>query len=129
VRKNGCSAVDPRAHAYGRNAAAAWADRWTQTPLLCICKKLPRQRIPAHPTPEVRDLKNRNSRNSSFSISVDSVLPPRVKLEELLFEILPAGFTEKKKRNKVKNLLTEMRAKDKTIKSKGKGQDHKWFLI
>ncbi|MCF6249509.1 MAG: transcriptional regulator, partial [Desulfobacula sp.] len=54
---------------------------------------------------------------------------PRAKLEELLFEMLPADLTEKKKRNKVKNLLTEMRAKDRTIKSKGKGHDHKWFLI
>ena len=53
---------------------------------------------------------------------------PRVKLEELLFEMLPADLTEKKKRNKVKNLLTEMRARDKSIKSKGQGRDHKWML-
>jgi len=53
---------------------------------------------------------------------------PRVRIEELLFEMLPADLTEKKKRNKVKNLLTEMRARDRSIKSKGKGRDHKWVL-
>jgi len=54
---------------------------------------------------------------------------PRVRLEELLFEMLPAGLTEKKKRNKVKNLLTEMRAKDKTIKRIGKGPKSKWTFF
>jgi len=53
---------------------------------------------------------------------------PRVKLEELLFEMIPADLMEKKKRNKVKNLLTEMRVRDKSIKSKGQGRDHKWML-
>ena len=53
---------------------------------------------------------------------------PRVRLEELLFEMLPADLTEKKKRNKVKNLLTEMRAKDKTIKRIGKGPKSKWIF-
>ncbi|MBW2659419.1 MAG: hypothetical protein JRC87_07505 [Deltaproteobacteria bacterium] len=53
---------------------------------------------------------------------------PRIKLEELLFEMLPADLTEEKKRNKVKNLLTEMRAKDKSIQSEGRGRDHKWIL-
>ncbi len=53
---------------------------------------------------------------------------PRVKLEELLFEMLPADLTEKKKRNRVKNLLTEMRAKDKNVRSEGKGTDFKWTL-
>ncbi len=52
----------------------------------------------------------------------------RMKLEELLFEMLPADLTSEKKRNKVKNLLTEMRAKDKSIKSIGKGTDYKWIL-
>jgi len=42
--------------------------------------------------------------------------------------MLPADLTEKKKRNKVKNLLPEMRAIDKMIKSKGKGTEHKWIL-
>jgi len=51
---------------------------------------------------------------------------PRVRIEELLFEMLPIDLTEKKKRNKVKNLLTEMRAKDKTIKRIGKGPKSKW---
>ena len=51
---------------------------------------------------------------------------PRVRIEELLFEMLPVDLTEKKKRNKVKNLLTEMRAKDKTIKRIGKGPKSKW---
>ena len=53
---------------------------------------------------------------------------PRVKLEELLFEMLPADLTEKKKRNRVKNLLTEMRARDNNIRSEGKGVDFKWIL-
>lgn len=53
---------------------------------------------------------------------------PRSKLEELLFEMLPADLPTEKKENKVKNLLTEMRAKDKTIASVGKGNDYKWML-
>jgi hypothetical protein len=52
-----------------------------------------------------------------------------VKLEELLFEMLPADLTEKKRRNKVKNLLTEMRAEDKTIKKIGKGPKSKWTFF
>jgi len=39
--------------------------------------------------------------------------------------MLSAGLTEKKKRNKVKNLLMEMRARDKTIKRIGKGPQSK----
>ncbi|MDO3378545.1 RNA-binding domain-containing protein [Geoalkalibacter halelectricus] len=52
----------------------------------------------------------------------------RLQLEELLFSMLPGGLTEEKKRHKVKNLLTEMRAKDKTIFSVKSGQDHLWCL-
>ena len=53
----------------------------------------------------------------------------RIKLEELLFEMLPADLTSEKKRNRVKNLLTEMRAKDKSIKRIGKGPKSKWTLF
>lgn len=53
---------------------------------------------------------------------------PRARLEELLFEMLPADLTSVKKQNKVKNLLSEMRAKDQSIKSSGKGTDYKWRL-
>jgi hypothetical protein len=35
--------------------------------------------------------------------------------EELLFSMLPAILSNEKKRNKVKNLLTEMRMKDKSL--------------
>ncbi|MHB8707999.1 MAG: RNA-binding domain-containing protein [Desulfuromonadales bacterium] len=53
---------------------------------------------------------------------------PRTQLEDLLFSMLPDGLAEEKKRHKVKNLLTEMRAKDKTIASVRKGQDYSWRL-
>ncbi len=53
---------------------------------------------------------------------------PRAKLEELLFEMLPADLTREKKQNKVKNLLTEMRAHDNTLKRIGKGPKSKWTL-
>ncbi len=52
---------------------------------------------------------------------------PRVKLEELLFEMLPADLTEKKKRNKVINLLTVMRTKDNSIMVVGKGSISRWI--
>lgn len=52
----------------------------------------------------------------------------RAELEELLFEMLPADLTKVKKQNKVKNLLSEMRATDKSIRSSGKGTDYKWRL-
>lgn len=54
---------------------------------------------------------------------------PRARLEELLFEMLPVDLTSEKKQNKVKNLLTEMRAKDQSIISSGKGTDYKWKLM
>jgi len=52
----------------------------------------------------------------------------RSKLEELLFDMLPTSLTAEKKKNKVKNLLTEMRAQDHSVKSVRKGNDHKWTL-
>lgn len=54
---------------------------------------------------------------------------PRTQLEELLFSMLPGILDIDKKRNKVKNLLTEMRAKDKSIKSIGKGPTTVWDLM
>jgi len=53
----------------------------------------------------------------------------RARLEELLFEMLPVDLTSVKKQNKVKNLLSEMRAKDQSITSSGKGTDYKWKLV
>ncbi len=40
----------------------------------------------------------------------------------------PADLTSEKKQNKVKNLLSEVRAKDESIKSIGKGTDYTWKL-
>ena len=53
---------------------------------------------------------------------------PRAKLEELLFEMLPADLTSEKKQNKVKNLLSEMRARDTSIARVGKGPKSKWTV-
>ncbi len=53
---------------------------------------------------------------------------PRKKLEELLFSMLPAVLDPVKKQNKVKNLLTEMRSKDGTIRSLGKGPTALWVI-
>lgn len=53
---------------------------------------------------------------------------PRVELEKLLFSMLPAVLSPEKKRNKVKNLLTEMRATDKTICCISKGGVALWKL-
>jgi len=52
----------------------------------------------------------------------------RSKLEELLFDMLPTSLTAEKKKNKVKNLLTEMRAQDHSVQSVRKGNDYKWTL-
>jgi len=41
---------------------------------------------------------------------------PRTQFEELLFSMLPAVLSNEKKHNKVKNLLTEMRMKDKSVR-------------
>ena len=54
---------------------------------------------------------------------------PRNKLEKLLFDMLPVGLTAEKKRNKVKNLLTEMRAQDCTVRSVRKGNNHRWVAV
>jgi ATP-dependent DNA helicase RecG len=40
---------------------------------------------------------------------------PRTQFEELLFSMLPVILSAEKKRNKVKNLLTEMRMRDKSV--------------
>jgi hypothetical protein len=42
--------------------------------------------------------------------------------------MLPQVLSVEKKRNKVKNLLTEMRVKDKSIRSTGKGRNALWDL-
>ncbi|HLN22403.1 MAG TPA: ATP-binding protein [Patescibacteria group bacterium] len=52
----------------------------------------------------------------------------REKLDELLVDMLAAGLTDKQKRNKVTNLLTEMRARDGLIFCEGKGPAAKWRL-
>ncbi|MNT86642.1 hypothetical protein D3C72_2269540 [compost metagenome] len=52
----------------------------------------------------------------------------REKLDNLLLPLLPAGLTEEQKRNKVKNLLTEMRARDRAIICDGHGPRSLWRL-
>lgn len=52
----------------------------------------------------------------------------REQLEDLLFQVLPKGLDEVKKRNRVINLLTEMRSKDLTVISQRHGNKHFWSL-
>jgi uncharacterized protein (DUF2225 family) len=52
----------------------------------------------------------------------------REQLEVLLFPVLSKGLDETKKRNQVKNLLTEMRSRDRTVVSQQKGNQHFWAL-
>lgn len=52
----------------------------------------------------------------------------RDKLDSLLIDMLPKGLTDKQKRDKVKNLLTEMRATDGLILCQGKGPTATWRL-
>ena len=53
----------------------------------------------------------------------------RENLDNLLMDTFPAGLTEAQKRNKVKNLLTEMRATDGSILCEGKGPAATWRLV
>jgi len=53
---------------------------------------------------------------------------PRAQFEELLFSMLPAVLGNDKKRNKVKNLLTEMRMKDKSIRCRTTNGTSLWEL-
>ncbi len=53
---------------------------------------------------------------------------PRKKLDELLMQTLSVGLTPAQKLNKIKNLLTEMRAKDGSIVSSGVGPLAAWQL-
>jgi ATP-dependent DNA helicase RecG len=52
----------------------------------------------------------------------------RENLDNLLKPMLPAGLTEKQKRDKVKNLLTEMRGRDETVICEGRGPAAVWRL-
>lgn len=52
----------------------------------------------------------------------------REKLDNLLVPMLPTGLTDKQKRDKVKNLLTEMRAKDQSLICDGRGPAAVWRL-
>lgn len=52
----------------------------------------------------------------------------REQLEELLFPVLSKGLDDAKKRNQIKNLLTEMRSRDKTVVSYRQGNTHLWRL-
>ena len=52
----------------------------------------------------------------------------RENLNSLLIPMLPTGLTDEQKRNKVMNLLTEMRATDHSILCEGKGPAAKWRL-
>lgn len=53
----------------------------------------------------------------------------RENLDNLLLPMLPAGLTEKQKRDKVKNLLTEMRVKDQTVSCIGRGPAAVWKVL
>lgn len=53
----------------------------------------------------------------------------RENLNSLLMPILPSGLSEQQKRNKVMNLLTEMRANDQTVHCIGKGPAARWRLV
>lgn len=53
---------------------------------------------------------------------------PRIQLEELLFSMLPDVLSTEKKRNKVKNLLTEMRMRDRSILCRTKGATPLWEI-
>lgn len=53
----------------------------------------------------------------------------REKLDALLVPMLPVGLSAEQKRNKVKNLLTEMRTKDHLITCEGKGPKAAWRLV
>lgn len=50
----------------------------------------------------------------------------RAKLDSLLLPLVPAGLTDKQKRDKVKNLLTQMRTKDHSIVCDGRGPGATW---
>lgn len=52
----------------------------------------------------------------------------REQLDNLLIPMLPAGLTDQQKRDKVKNLLTEMRARDGSVYSEGRGPAAVWRL-
>jgi hypothetical protein len=46
----------------------------------------------------------------------------------LLFSALPQGLTDEQKKHKVKNLLTEMRAKDGSIRTNFQGKASVWAM-
>lgn len=52
----------------------------------------------------------------------------RDQLEGLLFPMLPRGLDDAQKRNKVTNLLTEMRAKDRVVSCRREGNKYLWAL-
>jgi ATP-dependent DNA helicase RecG len=52
----------------------------------------------------------------------------REQLEDLLLPMLSRGLDVTKKRNQVKNLLTEMRSRDQTVVSQQKGNKYFWTL-
>jgi ATP-dependent DNA helicase RecG len=52
----------------------------------------------------------------------------RNKLEALLLPMLAAGLSDRQKRDRVKNLLSEMRSKDGSIISEGFGPGAAWKL-
>lgn len=51
----------------------------------------------------------------------------RTKLEDLLIPMMPASLSDRQKRNRVKNLLSEMSGKDQEIVSNGKGPGAVWM--
>ena len=53
----------------------------------------------------------------------------RPDINELLLPLLPASLDDKKKRKNITNLLSEMKGKDETIDSVGRGPGAKWYLV
>lgn len=52
----------------------------------------------------------------------------RADINRLLYDKLSSALTEEQKDNQIRNLLTEMRAKDKSIKNTGSSRYPKWTL-
>ena len=50
-------------------------------------------------------------------------------INKLLYDILPDVLSEDKKKNKIRNLLYAMSAKDQTIKNEGSRTKPQWVLV
>jgi ATP-dependent DNA helicase RecG len=50
-------------------------------------------------------------------------------IDKLLYDILPDVLSDDKKKNKIRNLLYTMSAKDETIKNEGSRTKPQWILV